>query len=140
MARDVNEHGDDDDNIRDHDDDDNDDDADADDNDDDNDEPTESDGLLSNDRSPPSTPTHDSYSHMSSACSFPGVLIDSAARSIRRPKLGAAATTTTTTSGLPASIPVIVRDGSSSGVGVGVGSLQSGQASEGVVFGNFDEV
>ena len=58
-------------------------------------EPTEVESLLGGSRererngmvSPPTTPVHDSYSHLGSACSFPGVLIDSAARSVsRRPK------------------------------------------------------
>ena len=53
--------------------------------------PTEVDSLLGGDyrgtTSPPSTPIHDSHSHLASACSFPGVLIDSAARSVgRRPR------------------------------------------------------
>lgn len=51
------------------------------------DEPTEGDRLLGNyDGShTPATPPHDTHSHLASACSFPGVLIDSAARSVRRP-------------------------------------------------------
>ena len=60
--------------------------------DDDNDDddqmtPSENDSLLGGEdarRIAPATPSHDTHSHLASACSFPGVLIDSAARSVRR--------------------------------------------------------
>jgi hypothetical protein len=60
-----------------------------DDDDDDDDQmiPSENDSLLGGEderRIAPATPAHDTHSHLASACSFPGVLIDSAARSVRR--------------------------------------------------------
>ena len=63
------------------------DDDDDDDDDDDQMTPSENDSLLGGEdarRIAPATPSHDTHSHLASACSFPGVLIDSAARSVRR--------------------------------------------------------